>query len=88
MENIRRNRTKNFLRSLIDSGHLKQNNINDITLWNKIYDQPIFCASMGINRFKQILRFIRFDDKQHIHFSGIKINLLQLAIFLNFVPLR
>ena len=47
---------------LLTAGHLKQNNVNIRTIWNKIYGQPIFRATMGINRFKQILRFIRFDD--------------------------
>ena len=54
---------KAFFGLLLTAGHLKQSNINIRTLWNKIYDQPIFRATIGINRFKQILRFIRFDDK-------------------------
>ena len=54
---------KAFFGLLLTAGHLKQNNVNIRTLWNKIYGQPIFLATMGINRFKQILWFIRFDDK-------------------------
>jgi len=63
MENIKRFRTKSILWSVIDRGHLKQKNVNIRILWNKIYGEPIFRATMGINRVKQILRFIRFDDK-------------------------
>jgi len=47
----------------LSAGDLKQNNINIRTLWNKIYYHPIFRDTMGINRFKQILWFIIFDDK-------------------------
>ena len=63
MENIKRCQTKSIFGLLWTAEHLKQNNINIRTLWNKIYGQPNFRATMGIKRFKQILRFIRFDDK-------------------------
>ena len=73
---------KAFFSLLLTAGHLNQNNINTRTLWNKIYGQPIFRSTMEINRFKQILRFIHFDDKTTRTFRRAKDNLLQFGIFL------
>lgn len=52
-----------FIGLLITAGHLKSNYTNYDVLWNRIYGPPIFRATMGLKRFKLLLRFIRFDDK-------------------------
>lgn len=53
-----------FFALLLTAGHLKQSNTNYRTLWSKKYGSPIFRATMGLCRFKSLLRFIRFDDKK------------------------
>lgn len=52
-----------FFGLILTAGHLKQNNTNYITLWSKKYGSPIFRGTMSLSRFKLLLRFIRFDDK-------------------------
>ena len=32
-------------------------------LWSPESGRPIFCATMSLNRFKDIFRFLRFDNK-------------------------
>ena len=32
-------------------------------IWSREYGRPFFCATMSLNRFKDILRFLRFDNK-------------------------
>lgn len=53
-----------FFGLLLTAGHLKQNNTSYVTLWSKKYRSPIFRATMSLDRFKLLLRFIRFDDKE------------------------
>ena len=48
---------------LLTAGHLKQQFVNVNVLWNEIYESPIFRATMSKNRFKFLLKFIRFVDK-------------------------
>ena len=48
---------------LITAGHLKSNHQNCEVLWNETYGPPLFRATMGKNRFKSLLRYIRFDNK-------------------------
>ena len=73
---------KAFFGLLLTDGHLKQNNINIRTLWNKIYGQPIFCTTMGITGSNKYFGLFILMIKQLVHFAGLKINLLQFAIFL------
>lgn len=49
---------------LITAGHLKQNNANYEVLWNPVYERSSFRATMGISRFKKLLKICRFDDKE------------------------
>lgn len=42
---------------------MKSCNENYRTFWHPFYGSKIFKASMGLTRFEQLLRFIRFDDK-------------------------
>ncbi|XP_056633358.1 uncharacterized protein LOC130442962 [Diorhabda sublineata] len=53
-----------FFGLLFTVGHLKCNNTSYDVLWNSIYRPPFFRATMGLNRFKTLLRFIRFDNKE------------------------
>lgn len=53
-----------FFGLLLTAGHLKFNNTSYEVLWSPIYGPPIFRATMGLNRFKSLLRFIRFDNKE------------------------
>lgn len=52
-----------FFGLLISAGHMKSCNENYRTFWHPFYGSPIFKATMGVNRFEELLRFIRFDDK-------------------------
>ena len=52
-----------FFGLLLTAGHMKMNNVNTKRLWSKLYGPLIFRATMSEKRFKQILRYIRFDDK-------------------------
>lgn len=52
-----------FIGLLLTAGHIKSNHQSYDILWDKMYGPPIFRATMGLNRFKALLRFIRFDDK-------------------------
>ncbi|XP_031334739.1 piggyBac transposable element-derived protein 4-like [Photinus pyralis] len=55
---------KAFFGLLITAGHLKQNHTSYEVLWSALYGPPIFRATMGLSRFKSIMRFMRFDDKE------------------------
>lgn len=48
---------------LITAGHLKSNHQTVVALWNPKYGPPISRATMSKERFKELLVFIRFDDK-------------------------
>lgn len=52
-----------FFGLLITAGHMKSNAQNYRIFWDKLYGITIFKATMGVRRFMEILRFIRFDDK-------------------------
>lgn len=52
-----------FFGLLLTAGHLKSNHQSYEVLWDNMYGPPIFRATMGRNRFKSLLRFIRFDDR-------------------------
>lgn len=52
-----------FFGLLITAGHMKSCNENYRNFWHPFYGSTIFKATMGVNRFEQLLRFIRFDDK-------------------------
>lgn len=54
---------KAFLGLLILIGVLKGRREPLEQLWDDKWGRPVFRATMGINRFKTILRHIRFDDK-------------------------
>ena len=50
-----------FLAILIISGANNSNTDNTKDMWQS-YSYPLYRAAMGINRFWNIIRFIRFDD--------------------------
>ena len=50
-----------FLAILITSGANNSNTDNTKDMWQS-YSYPLYRAAMGINRFWNIIRFIRFDD--------------------------
>lgn len=50
-----------FLAILITSGANNSNTDNSIEMWQS-YSYPLYRAAMSINRFWNIIRFIRFDD--------------------------
>ena len=52
-----------FLGLLIIVGHLKWNIKNYRSPWDPLYESPIFRATLGLTRFENILRSLRFDDK-------------------------
>lgn len=52
-----------FIGLLITAGHMKSCNENYRNFWHPFYGSKIFKATMGLTRFEQLLRFIRFDDK-------------------------
>jgi len=52
-----------FFGLLITAGHMKSNAQNYRLFWDNLYGITIFKATMGVQRFMEILRFIRFDDK-------------------------
>lgn len=52
-----------FLGLLITAGRNKQGMVDYNELWNPLYGNPVYRACMSRNRFTQLLRFIRFDDK-------------------------
>ncbi|KAG4073526.1 hypothetical protein HA402_000750 [Bradysia odoriphaga] len=52
-----------FLGLLISAGHMKSCNENYRNFWHPFYGSKIFKATMGMTRFEQLLRFIRFDDQ-------------------------
>lgn len=52
-----------FFGLLICAGHMKSCNENYRNFWHPFYGSTIFKATMGLTRFEQLLRFIRFDDK-------------------------
>jgi len=52
-----------FLGLLITAGHVKWNAKNYRSFWNPLHGLPIFMATMGLTRFENIQRFLRFDDK-------------------------
>lgn len=52
-----------FLGLLLTAGHLSANDTSYDVLWSRLYGPSIFRATMGLKRFKSLLRFIRFDDK-------------------------
>lgn len=52
-----------FFGLLIIAGHMKSCNENYRVFWHPFYGSKIFKATMGLTRFEQLLRFIRFDDK-------------------------
>ena len=51
-----------FIGLLIMAGVCKARNESLDDLWSLNYGHPIFRATMSLNRFKAILRFIRFDN--------------------------
>ncbi len=60
---INKQELRAFFGLLISAGHLKSCNENYRSFWHPFYGSYIFPATMGVNRFEQLLRFIRFDDK-------------------------
>lgn len=52
-----------FFGLLITAGHMKSCNENYRNFWHPFYGSSFFQATMGLTRFEQLLRFIRFDDK-------------------------
>ena len=52
-----------FIGVLFTAGHLKSSDVSIDRLWSKRYGPPIFRAIMSKNRYHEICRFIRFDDK-------------------------
>lgn len=52
-----------FIGLLIAAGHMKCCNQNYRSFWHPFYGSTLFQATMGLTRFEQLLRFIRFDDK-------------------------
>lgn len=52
-----------FFGLLITAGHMKSCNVNYRNFWHPFYGSTFFKATMGVTRFEQLLRFIRFDDK-------------------------
>lgn len=52
-----------FFGLLITAGHMKSCNENYRNFWHPFYGSTFFQATMGLTRFEQLLRFIRFDDK-------------------------
>lgn len=50
-----------FLAILITSGANNSNTDNTVDMW-QTYSYPLYRAAMSINRFWNIIRFIRFDD--------------------------
>lgn len=53
-----------FFGLLLTAGHLSANDMNFEVLWSFLYGPPIFRATMGLKRFKFLLRFLRFDNKE------------------------
>lgn len=60
---VNKHELRAFFGLLISAGHLKSCNENYRSFWHPYYGSPIFPATMGVNRFEQLLRFIRFDNK-------------------------
>lgn len=52
-----------FIGLLLTIGVNKQGGVDFREHWDPIFGNPIFRATMGKNRFANILRFLRFDDK-------------------------
>lgn len=52
-----------FFGLLITAGQMKSCNQNYRIFWHSYYGSPTFPATMGLTRFEDLLRFIRFDDK-------------------------
>lgn len=52
-----------FFGLLITAGHMKSCNENYRNFWHPFYGSTFFQATMGMTRFEQLLRFIRFDNK-------------------------
>jgi hypothetical protein len=53
-----------FFALLLAAGHMKSSAVSIKRLWNKMYGPMMFRATMSEVRFKQILRFIRFDERE------------------------
>ncbi|KAK9752223.1 Transposase IS4 [Popillia japonica] len=53
-----------FLGLLLTACHLGASNTSYDILWSSLYGAPIFRATIELKRFKSLLRFIRFDDKE------------------------
>lgn len=53
-----------FIAILLYAGVSKSSKENYNDLWHPIHGKPFYKATMRLERFKQILRFIRFDDKR------------------------
>ncbi|PSN49104.1 hypothetical protein C0J52_13633, partial [Blattella germanica] len=52
-----------FIGLLITAGHLICCHLSVAALWNPKYDPPVFRATMSKERFKELLVYLRFDDK-------------------------
>ena len=63
METLWWHRNECILGLLITACHLKNNHHTVPALWNSKYGPSIFRATMSKNRFKELLLFLRFDDK-------------------------
>ena len=74
-----------FIVLLIQSGISRSNHESINQLWDISDSLPIYYATVSSHRFKEILRFLRFDDHQHrdkTDQSDLYLNVL-LSSFLN-----
>lgn len=58
---------KAFLGLLLAAGVDRSSKRNYEEFWGNLRRSTLFKATMGIKRFKELLRNIRFDDKERIH---------------------
>ena len=63
-KNIDLDEIKAFLGLLLTAGTNKQSKVDISEFWHPIFGNPIFQATKGKNRFKIILKFLRFDNKE------------------------
>ncbi|KAF4517452.1 hypothetical protein B566_EDAN004490 [Ephemera danica] len=56
---------KAFIGLILLAGVMRQSKHSLAMLWSSDIGPPTFCATMSLHRFKQLLRYMRFDDKEH-----------------------
>ena len=55
-----------FIRLNLLAGLHKSNHEPISTLWSEKEGRPVYIATMSRNRFTDILRYLRFDNEQHV----------------------